>query len=231
MKEIIQKIQNSNDKRLIFQLKKDKSYLKYSGQACHASTPEKGINSITHMLELLSEINIEHGTKREIKKFADIIGKEYYGEKVGLNVEDEIFGKLTLNLGILKINRDYVYSEIDIRYPTKITKNEIVNKLQEKFGMEYEIKVLNDKPFHYVDKNSELVKKLMKVYLEETKREEEYLVIGGGTYASQFKNMVGFGPKFKEIRTGGHGKDERISIQDLKNNLRIYYKAIVVLLR
>ena len=226
----IEKLRKIKDERFIFEDKNNEVYLKYNGQACHASNPEKGINSIAYMNEILSEINIDFNGKNEIKKFNDVIGKGYFGEKAQLNIEDKIFGKLTLNLGILKIQKDEIYGEIDIRYPKNITEKEILDRLQEKFGREYEIKKENGKPLHYVDKNTELVKRLMKVFVEETGRKEEYLVIGGGTYASQFKNIVGFGPKFKEIRTGGHGRDERISIQSLKDNLRIYYKAVLALL-
>ncbi|NEU34753.1 dipeptidase PepV, partial [bacterium LRH843] len=40
----------------------------------------------------------------------------------------------------------------------------------------------NSKP-HHVDKNSELIKTLSKVYLEQTGEEAKLISIGGGTYA------------------------------------------------
>ncbi len=59
--------------------------------------------------------------------------------------------------------------------------------------------------------------------------EEKPMIIGGGTYASYFDNMVGFGPKYQNIRTGGHGKNENISKEEFKKNLFIYYNAILEL--
>lgn len=228
--EGIKKLFNLNNERVSVERKNNKICLKYNGQSCHASNPEKGVNSITHILKVIkNNIFTEYQIKKEIEKFNEVIGTGYYGESIGLGIEDEIFGRLTLNLGILKIEKSTVYSEIDIRYPSNITSYEIVERLKEKFGKDYKIKIKNNKPIHYVDKESEIVKKLMEIFTEETGRKEEYLVIGGGTYASYFKNIVGFGPKFKEIRTGGHGKDERISIEAIKENLKIYYKAIIAL--
>ena len=55
------------------------------------------------------------------------------------------------------------------------------------------------------------------------------MIIGGGTYVSYFDNMVGFGPKYQNIRTGGHGKNENISKEEFKKNLFIYYNAILEL--
>ena len=229
--EEIEKLLKLKNEKLVINKEKDKLHLQYLGESCHASNPEKGINSIAYLSEIITNnVYYDNEGLYEINNFYKIIGKKYYGENCGLYTEDKIFGKLTINLGILNITENSVYAEIDIRYPHKITENEIIETLKEKFGKEYIIREENKKPIHYVDKNLPFVQKLMEVYLRATNREEEYLIIGGGTYASYFKNMVGFGPKFKEIRTGGHGKDERISIEALKINMKIYYEAIISLL-
>ena len=64
----------------------------------------------------------------------------------------------------------------------------------------------------YVPKDSELVTKLMKVYKEETGRDDQPMAIGGGTYAKHFPNMVAFGPMFPEDEQTIHQPNERVEI-------------------
>ncbi len=54
--------------------------------------------------------------------------------------------------------------------------------------------------------------------------------MGGGTYASWFKDMVAFGPKFLAYKTGGHGVDERVPINHIRKNMEIYTLALIKLL-
>ena len=70
----------------------------------------------------------------------------------------------------------------------------------------------------------------MKSYEEVTGEEGYTIAMGGGTYASYFDNMVAFGPKFMEYKTGGHGVDERVPIEHIKKNMKIYTVAILKLL-
>lgn len=198
---------------------------KYEGVACHASTPEKGINAINGLIKSILQLKIEKNQTIDIlKKLNQLIIEE---KNIKLYKKDKEFGDLTLNIGIIKLDRKIFKCKIDIRYPKGITENEILEYLKKFFGKDYQIEIITSKPIHYVSKDSKLVLKLLEIIKKYTNLKEEPLIIGGGTYASYFENIVGFGPKYQNIRTGGHGKNENISIVDLKKNIQIYYEAIL----
>ena len=79
----------------------------------------------------------------------------------------------------------------------------------------------------YVNQDSELVKKLLKVYREFTgDTENKPLAIGGGTYARAFDNFVAFGPLFPGDEDIAHQKNEYIKINHLLSLAKIYSKAM-----
>ena len=53
---------------------------------------------------------------------------EVHGESLGLAIEDQLSGKLTLNLGMINIDRELGEAVIDIRYPVSIDKGGCVGK-------------------------------------------------------------------------------------------------------
>lgn len=78
----------------------------------------------------------------------------------------------------------------------------------------------------YVPKDSELVTKLMKVYKEETGRDDQPMAICGGTYAKHFPNMVAFGPMFPEDEATIHQPNERVEIDKLIKSVQLYAVAM-----
>ena len=85
-------------------------------------------------------------------------------------------------------------------------------------------------PRHFVDKNSELVVKLMQAYQEITgDYESKPFTIGGGTYARTMSNAVAFGPNFTFREDICHQPDEHIYLEDFLKWIAIYAKAIYLL--
>jgi len=79
----------------------------------------------------------------------------------------------------------------------------------------------------YKDPNSDLVKKLMKVYQKHTgDLEAKPINIGGGTFARAMANSVAFGPHFLDKPTFIHQKNEFIGIDDLLLATIIYTEAL-----
>ena len=92
-----------------------------------------------------------------------------------------------------------------------------------------EFKIINNSESHYVDENSEFIKKLQKVYTNITGKEASLFSLRGGTYARMLGDRgVAFGPS--EAGSGqsgnGHKADEFISINMLLTNAEIYAKTI-----
>jgi Acetylornithine deacetylase/Succinyl-diaminopimelate desuccinylase and related deacylases len=75
--------------------------------------------------------------------------------------------------------------------------------------------------------DSELISTLMDVYAEETgDTESRALVIGGGTYARAFSNVVAFGGLFPGEEETFHCAEEYIAEESLLKMTRIFAQAI-----
>ena len=78
----------------------------------------------------------------------------------------------------------------------------------------------------YVSPESELVSKLLKVYVEETGLPPVPKSIGGGTYAKAVPNVVAFGPIFPGDEVREHKPDEFIEVDRLMQNAQIIARAM-----
>ena len=195
-----------------------------NGKSAHASTPEKGENAIQLCLQGFRSTGFSNCDI--LYQLADKLGYDCYGEQVGISSEDACFGKTTINLGVLKTEGNKLIAELDIRYGTCISKEMIIQKFETSFPTCH-IEIKNEKKVHYVAEDEEIVKILKHAYEESTGISAYTSAMGGGTYASCFPHMVAFGPKFKNIKTGGHGIDEHMSFVDLKLNMKIYTNAVL----
>ncbi|MTI70307.1 MAG: dipeptidase PepV [Firmicutes bacterium] len=199
------------------------------GISAHGSMPESGQNAISQLIKFLATLDLDDSDVSNLIKFYDKkIGMEYYGQSIGCGLEDDLSGKLIFNVGVIDLNEDKASISVNIRYPIKYDEEIVYN------GMKKELKDLNiriDELDHmkpiYVEKDHELVKKLMKVYKSVTgDQNSDAITIGGGTYARAMSNAVAFGPLFPGKEELAHQKDEYISIDDLIKCSKIFTKAI-----
>lgn len=213
-------------------MKKEKNTITISaeGISAHGSTPEKGKNAITYLMAFLGKIFKETSDIGEfIKVYNERIAFKHHGESIGAAFEDDISGKLNFNPGMIRLENDEIRLTINIRYPIKLSARKIYDGIRNNLkdtNVELVEGEDDSKPL-YVPKDSELVKKLMKVYREQTKDiESQPITIGGGTYARALKNAVAFGPVFPGQEDVVHQKDEYISIDHLMKITKIYAHAL-----
>ncbi|ALP02273.1 M20 family metallopeptidase [Clostridioides difficile] len=206
------------------------SELTTKGVAVHASNPEKGENAISKMVIKIVEDNMDFQHREDIELVSKYLCSDYYGDALGINQYDEVFKNTTLNLGILKVNEEKIVCELDIRYGKNIVLNNIIDRFKKVFCNGWKIEVIAHKDLHYVDESNLVLKKLLEAYEEVTDENGYTIAMGGGTYASWFKDMVAFGPKFLAYKTGGHGVDERVPINHIRKNMEIYTLALIKLL-
>lgn len=195
------------------------------GKAAHGSMPQDGKNAISMLMR-------EVGDAAESCRFANFynkyIGFDIHGERLGIDMEDPQSGRLTLNVGKIDMDEEKVTLYLDIRHP--VTKNieDIkagIAKVAEANGLEFEIQEY--KPPVYMDKDGELISKLVDVYHEVTGLEGEAQVIGGGTYARAMDNIVAFGPLIPGREVTEHQKNERIPLDDFLLLRKIYSEALL----
>lgn len=200
------------------------------GISAHGSTPEKGKNAISYLMQVLG--NILEG-QCELCDFISIynerIAFKHNGEGIGCAFEDDISGKLTFNPGLIKYEDGKIILTINVRYPIKTSSKEVYDGIRENLK-DTKIELIegksDTKPL-YVPKDNFLVEKLMEVYRKETgDMDSEPITIGGGTYARAMKNAVAFGPVFPGQEELAHQKDEYISIEHLMKITKIYAHAL-----
>ena len=202
--------------------------IRATGTEAHGSTPEIGDNAIINFFEAVKENDFGGDFQKAMDFILTKIGRETNGESLGIYFYDEETGETTVNLGLIKYDGEEFGFALDVRYP-KNAKQEVIDAQLEKVFTEngFEIKMKKNASSLYVPRDSELVTKLMKVYHEETGDvSHDAISIGGGTYAKEFPNMVGFGPLFPGEESTIHKANERTPIETLMKSNQIIAAAM-----
>jgi succinyl-diaminopimelate desuccinylase len=201
------------------------------GVSAHGSMPEKGCNAIGQMLAFLSTMGLGNSQLERFLLFLNNrMGMDYSGAGLNLNLEDELSGKLTLNLGTIQVDDTHGEAVINIRYPVSYNRQQITDIIEnvlEGSGVDVEYQGSQD-PL-YVPEEGFLIETLKKVYTEQTGQPAKVLSIGGGTYARAIKNAVAFGALFPGRPELAHEKDEHIILDDLILHTKVYAHAIAAL--
>lgn len=197
----------------------DKKLYEFKGVSAHGSKPEKGGNAIFKAFQKLNEL--EHNkTVDTINRF---LVDNIDGKKLKINFSDNTSGKLTLNFGTVELLKNRISCGIDIRFPIEYTKEQILEKLNV-LNAKVEVETYH-KPL-FVDKDSDLVKKLLSAYKKVANLDGHCISIGGATFARAIETGVAFGPLFPKDISTIHETDEYISIEHLKKITDIYYEAL-----
>jgi len=198
------------------------------GTSAHGSTPEKGKNAIGQMLAFLATLGLGNSDlERFILLLNDRLDMDTTGERMNMAFEDAVSGRLTVNLGIINLDRKRGEAVLDIRYPVETSKEEVLSRIKAAFeGSGVRVREESSLPPLYVPEDHPLVQTLLKVYAGQTGKPAKAKAIGGGTYARSIPNAVAFGPHFPGKPEMEHQRDEYIEIDDLILNARIYATAI-----
>lgn len=203
------------------------SCISASGKASHASTPEDGENAIAALAAKLASLLPQSPF---VRFYRDRIGSSLNGELMGCALSDVESGKLTMNVGTVGVSDDSIVMEIDVRAPVTFEAAAVTEPLR-RAAAEYgiEVALTQDTPPVYMDKNGDVIRKLLAVYREETGDFSEPTVIGGGTYARAMDHIVAFGPMFPGRELTEHQRNEYLLDEDFCRLRSIYRKAILAL--
>ena len=228
-KEQLENLRSSFDFSFSFDSEEDHLICNFKGKSAHACVPEDGLNAISLAFGFLDEICSQNDPARSfIDWYRSAIGMEFNGESLGCGFEDEISGKLTLNVGRIRWDVQGVAISLDIRYPLTIPIDEVVaginNELQ---PTDITFKISNKIAPIYFESDHFLIQTLLDIYQRETGDfESKPTIIGGATYARAIKNAVAFGPEFPGDQFAAHLKDEYVALERLKQCANIYTQAI-----
>lgn len=209
-----------------------KATLFIKGAFSHAAWPYNGVNAALHLLNFIGSTYHDKFAKDTYEML-----KDWQGKPLGIQIEGAYMGFLTMNTGIVHIEKGKAEILIDIRYPNDANAAHIIEMFQKKVKeLSYDLEVIlksNTEPL-FVDPKSELITTLEKVYREYSKDMfTPIMTMGGGTYAKKLPNFVAYGPEFpnREKDTtmyigGPHQRDEAVKVDDLLLATAIYTAAL-----
>ncbi len=202
------------------------------GKAAHGAHPEEGLNAVSVLMDFLGRVSFASEELNDyIAFYNEHIGFDLHGERLGCALSDEQSGPLILNVGIASVNEDLASVTINIRYPVTCTDEEVLSGIEQVTG-EGRVGIVTRTlaaPI-YMDMNDPMVVKMMDAYHEETGDvEAKPMVIGGGTYAKMFNNILAFGAEFPDEEATMHQANEKLSIEAFMKMTRIYARAIYYL--
>lgn len=211
-------------------IRTEKAEYNAAGIACHGCAPWLGTNAIS---KAMHQIATEEGDNVPLAQIYDeLIGETIYGEKLGIDCEDES-GRLSFNVGQIMMDEESqsVKIMIDVRYPASYQSDGIVKTMVSKFeerGLSCE-QIYHVHPL-YTPSDSPVLQALVKAYRDVTEDESKPISIGGGTYAKAMPNTVAFGPNYPGHENREHMEDEFILIDDFLKLREIYVEALQNLL-
>lgn len=210
--------------------------IKAAGVSAHGGTPWEGENAIGRLMIFLNRLPLSGDLARVVKLLAEKIGMECDGASLGIAMEDEVSGGLTMNLGVIQGTAQGEECEISVklnyRYPVTKSFEDCGPKVEAAFAETgFQVLALNHKASLYMEPDSPLVSKLLEVYARCTGQEAAPKCIGGGTYAKMMPNTLAFGPIFPGDEVREHKPDEYMELDRLIDNAEILAEAMYELAR
>ena len=232
LESIAKTIEKETEIHFLFSENGMQTIITAEGQNAHAAHPEGGNNALTGLLTYITRLPLADCQQTAcLKSLLGLIPHgDLYGKAMGIAMEDEISGKLTLAFSMLKVREDRLEGMFDSRCPICATEEnvlQVVKKQMEAIGV-----TLHDdgmKPPHHVDGSSHFVQTLLKAYEAYTGRKGECQYTGGGTYVHDLKNGVAFGAAMPGTDNHMHGADEFAVLEELVISAKIFAQVIVEL--
>lgn len=202
------------------------------GKGGHAAHPQDGNNAITGLITWLAKLPFAECEQINLVKNLVILFPhgDILGTNLGVAMEDEVSGELTLVFSMLQMTDCTLDGQFDSRCPVCATEENALNVAKANLAAKG-ITLVSDKmrPPHCVDENSPFIQTLLKTYEEYTGLKGECLAIGGGTYVHDLKNGVAFGASMPGTDNRMHGADEFAVLEELVISAKMFANIIVEL--
>ncbi|MBR6873220.1 MAG: M20/M25/M40 family metallo-hydrolase [Ruminococcus sp.] len=197
----------------------------YSGRAAHGSRPQDGDNAIT---KFLSEYRGDNAQLLGLKKLFP--HGEYDGASCGMGFKDEVSGRMSCALTVLKTQSGRLTGGIDIRFPIDRTSAEISGILKSCLAQAgFVTDSCEVKEPHYVPGDSDFIRTLLEVYEKVRGEKGECISSGGITYVHDTPGGVAFGAEYPWEQNNMHGADEHIPVSTFRDNFLMYAHAVIEL--
>jgi dipeptidase D len=208
------------------------------GISAHSSEPASGVNAITHLAALFSEIKLEKNSDGQALAFINqLIGLDLHGKQFGeIAYKHDFMGPMTVSPTVIERKGSAIKLAINLRRPVGKEAallseqiNTALTQWQQQYGvMLADIEVSLGEPM-LLD-NAPHAQKLLDIFKYYTRDENAgFVSIGGGTNAKLFDNAVSFGPSMPGKKYTGHSEHEYLTIEQIELNLRMYTAMMIEL--
>lgn len=208
----------------------DGTKIQCCGMAAHGAEPWNGVNAIGKLMARLDALPFTGQTRTAIHFLNRRIGLEADGASLGIAMDDAISGKLSFNLGMVRMTENSLSVTVNYRYPVTKCYADCAPQVRAAFQSagfrcvraEHEEKL-------FIPESSPLVQTLIGVYNQYTGENARPICIGGGTYAKTMPNTLAFGPIFPGDAVTEHKPDEYIALSRLQQSFDMIKLAILTL--
>jgi len=200
------------------------------GKASHASMPERGNNAQTALLELLAAMPFANSESYEyLCKLNKLFPHgDNHGTALGIDMEDEKTGRITVNFGVLDFTEHEFSGNFDSRTPGCADEVNLVEMTRSALEREkIEITYHEIIGCHHTPEETPFVQKLLNLYEEYTGQPGKCISLGGLTYAHDIEGGVAFGCAMPGDDNNIHGIDEHISVDQLILSAKMFTQAII----
>jgi len=203
------------------------------GMQAHGAYPQDGENAGTYLANFLNQF--EFGGDAQV--FLNFVGQQIhddpYAKQLGLSYEDEVMGRLTMNVGVMRYS-DHGQGSIvlNIRYPRGIAVSQIEQQIRAGWGLKLPMLLEEESvgmPPHLVPETDPLVSTLSMVYASQTGFYRSPRTSNGGSYARLLKRGVAFGGQFPDVPVSSHQANESTPVANLTKAMAIFAESLVLL--
>lgn len=211
-----------NDPNIVIEDKDGMYHITATGKSAHASIPEGGVSAIMILCKYLMRTLPKGDAYKEICTTLFEAFSRTDGRGLRINCDDKPTGALTINLGVIKGDKESVECVIDIRHPVTLSA-ELTHKKLLTAVKGFRLEDYECSNGLYWPKDHPLIKTLQGIYRKITGNKQDPVAMGGGTYARTLPCAVAFGPGLPDGKSkGAHMPDECVDLDELMTAARIY---------
>ena len=200
------------------------------GISSHASMPERGNNAQTALIEML--VNMPFAKSKSFEYLCALNRLFPYGDNhgiaLGIDMRDEIAGRITVNFGVLRFSELEFSGTFDCRSPGCADDVDLVGMTRSALEREGIEQTHHDiKGWHHTPEETTFCQKLLWIYEEYMGEPGKCISMGGLTYVHDVQGGVAFGVAMPDDDNRAHGVNEFISIKQLIMSAKMFTLAII----
>ena len=206
------------------------------GKSAHAAFPEGSENAFVALAAMLASNAALSQESREFFSALANLFESFDGSQIGVALHDGFLGDTTCVPTVVRYEDGMLHILVNLRYPAIESSEWMLDRFTHSLNAAgFEIGYVKNSPARPVHENTKLVELLTGIVNEELGSDLEPYAMGGATHARWIPEALGFGPGRKHdgdfpLGAGsGHEANEAVSIQQLKQAIMVYVRAILEL--